>query len=261
MAIIQDWKIRSTSARCEVTGEAFHDGEEFYTCIFEDLESDGFLRRDYSVAAWSEIRKNPDPAPFSFWKSVYKAPEKAEVDRRVESTSVEGMLRRFIEEDDPVTENARYILALMLERKKSLLPTDAKETETRTLLFYEHAESGDVFIVADPGLRLDEVESVQREVVDLLSAEEKRLADASQEIAEAADEVAEDHEDETDEGGDNAPETEEEPVAVAGHKTPGGLGLEPFVDAGEELADGIEGDFENPEADEEPSAPDDKPES
>lgn len=178
MAIIQDWKIRSTDARCEMSGEPFVDGEAFYTCIFDYPDSDGFLRRDYSAAAWKKVRKKLDPAPFSFWKSTYKAPVEKVEDHRNTDTSIEGMLRRFIEEDDTRTENARYILALMLERKKTLIPTDVKETETRTLLFYEHAENGDVFIVADPGLRLDEIESVQREVVDLLAEEDRRSSEA-----------------------------------------------------------------------------------
>jgi hypothetical protein len=36
------------------------------------------------------------------------------------------------------------------------------------LLLYEHRKSGEVFIVRDPELRLDEIESVQEEVATLL---------------------------------------------------------------------------------------------
>jgi hypothetical protein len=35
-------------------------------------------------------------------------------------------------------------------------------------LIYEHVRSGDVFIVPDPKLRLDEIEAVQNEVATLL---------------------------------------------------------------------------------------------
>lgn len=171
MAIIQDWKIRSTTAQCGLTEEAFEDGEDFYTCIFDDPESDGFIRKDYSVDSWCQVR-GEGPQPFSFWRSTFKVPEPEVDQKRIDDTSAEGMLRRFIEEDDSRTENARYILALMLERKKSLLPTDSKVLEDRRLLFYEHAENGDVFIVADPGLKLDEIEEVQREVAELLAQEE-----------------------------------------------------------------------------------------
>ncbi len=72
MAIIQDWKIRTTQAKCELTGESFSDGERFYTCIFEDPdpESDGFIRRDYAIASWEKVRPEISPPPFSFWKST-----------------------------------------------------------------------------------------------------------------------------------------------------------------------------------------------
>ncbi len=252
MAIIQDWRIRSTSARCEVSGEPFSDGEDFYTCIFEDPASDGFVRRDYSVDSWREMRRKMDPAPFSFWRSTYKAPARIPAGEKGTDTSIEGMLRRFIDEDDPRTENARYILALMLERKKTLIPTDTKETENRTLLFYEHAENGDVFIVADPGLRLDEIESIQREVVDLLAEEDRRAAEPSEEVAEASEDHAESNENQPEERGDEASHAEEEPVGVAGEEFPDGVGFDPPIDSGNDLTEAVNEEFQNTEGGEEP---------
>ncbi|HEX2747857.1 MAG TPA: hypothetical protein VHM91_07665, partial [Verrucomicrobiales bacterium] len=83
--------------------------------------------------------------------------------------SAEGLLRRLIEEDAPGTENTRYILAIMLERKKMLKHTATRETEDANFLIYEHPKSGEVYIIRDPELRLDQVEAVQREVSLLLS--------------------------------------------------------------------------------------------
>jgi len=258
MAIIQDWKIRSTHARCEVSGEPFLDGDQFYTCIFDEPSSDGFIRRDYSAGAWKKVRKKLDPAPFSFWKSTYKAPVRAAEDHRTADTSVEGMLRRFIDEDDPRTENARYILALMLERKKTLIPTDSKETETRTLLFYEHADNGDVFIVADPGLKLAEIESVQREVVDLLAEEDRRVAGESEPEHETSDKDAENHKDESEDDGEKSAESEDEPVPGSGEEASEPVGLETTVDPGEEFTDEVDEDLERADAGEDPAAPDDE---
>lgn len=260
MAIIQDWKIRSTHARCELSGEPFSDGQEFYTCIFEDPATDGFIRRDYSAPAWKEIRKKLNPAPYSFWKSIYKAPVKEGENEADSEASIEGMLRRFTDEDDPRTENARYILALMLERAKTLIHTDSKDTETRTLLFYEHADNGDVFIVADPGLRLDEIESVQREVSDLLAEEERRAAETatSVEPVEPGNEQAEEDKHEPDEHGDNAAESEEEPVALAGEEFAEGLGADAVVAAGSDLANEEDDEFQGADDGEGPSSDDDE---
>ncbi len=212
MAIIQDWKIRSTTAQCESTAEPFQDGEVFYTCIFDDPESDGFIRKDYSSDSWKKERADKEAAqPFSFWKSTYKAPVVETGEKRIEDTSAEGMLRRFIEEDDSKTENARYILALMLERKKTFIPTDTKETETRKLLFYEHIENGDVFIVADPGLKLAEIEEVQREVSELLAAEEARAkgAQASGEVEETGDEDSDEDKEAAEQNREESSESEQ----------------------------------------------------
>jgi hypothetical protein len=59
----------------------------------------------------------------------------------------------------------------MLERKRVLKQIKTEESANRRVLIYEHGGTGDVFIVPDPQLRLDELESVQNEVVQLLHAE------------------------------------------------------------------------------------------
>ena len=56
----------------------------------------------------------------------------------------------------------------MLERKRVLKQIKTEETENGRVLIYEHAKSGDVFIVPDVQLRLDELETLQSEVAHLL---------------------------------------------------------------------------------------------
>jgi len=166
MPINENWNIRSRSHTCERTGEAFADGETFYTALFEDPKTGELLRRDYSVASWEALRE--ELQPFSFWKSVYEAPRHEVKPEVVEKESAESLLRRLIEEDNPGTENTRYILAVMLERKKILKHTATRETDDANFLVYEHPKSGEVYIIRDPELRLDQVEAVQREVSLLL---------------------------------------------------------------------------------------------
>ncbi len=212
MGITIDWKIRARNPQCDHSGAEFQDEEEFRTCIFEDPESDGFLRRDYSLPAWREIKDELNPSPFSYWKSVFKVPPVIEEEEPIDN-SAEGMLRRMIEEEDPKTENARYILALMLERKKTLIPTDVKETENSRLLFYEHKDSGEVLIIADPGLKLDELEAVQAEVSAQLDEEQNRLSPGKVESPES---TGDEDENQSEEDSEEAAETEDEAVAASG---------------------------------------------
>lgn len=168
--INQEWKIKTRAHACCVSGQPFVEDEPFFTALFEDEgEEDGFIRRDYSVAAWKQERAGV--RPFSHWRSLYEPPRTEPARREVvEREGAEALLRRLIEEDAPLTENTRFILALMLERKKNLRETDSRSLGTARLRIYEHAKTGEVFIIRDPLLRLDQLESIQREVSDMLAS-------------------------------------------------------------------------------------------
>jgi hypothetical protein len=166
MALHEPWSIKSRAHVCAVTERHFEDGESFYTAIFPDPESSGYLRKDFSADAWDQ-RSEDEAVPFSFWQSIYRAPVKEE-EVEITEESPEDLLRRLIEEDEEHTENVRYILAIMLERKKQLVEVDSQPTATGIIRIYEHRKSGDVFIVKDPNIPLSEVEKVQDEVAILL---------------------------------------------------------------------------------------------
>ena len=168
--INQEWKIKTRAHTCFVTGQPFVENEPFYTALFEDGgDEDGFIRRDYSVAAWKQER--PQLQPFSHWRSLYEPPSTEPTRREVvEKEGAESLLRRLIDEDSPLTENTRFILALMLERKKTLKETDSRSLGSARLRIYEHSKSGEVFIIRDPQLKLDQLESIQREVSDMLAS-------------------------------------------------------------------------------------------
>jgi hypothetical protein len=166
MSINENWNIRSRSHTCQHTGEPFTDGETFYTALFEDEKTGELMRRDYAAGSWDAVRG--ELHPFSFWKSLYEAPKHEVKVEVTEKEGAENLLRRLIEEDSIGTENTRYILAVMLERKRVLKQTATRDTDDAHFLIYEHPKSGEVYIIRDPELRLDQVEAVQREVSILL---------------------------------------------------------------------------------------------
>lgn len=166
MPITENWNIRSRAHACTHSGVPFTDGETFYTALFEDEKSGELVRRDFSLASWDEQRAALHP--FSFWKSLYEAPRNDAKPDVVEKESAETLLRRLVEEDAVGTENTRYILAVMLERKRVLKHTATRETEDGEFLIYEQPKTGEVLIIRDPDLRLDQVEAVQREVSIML---------------------------------------------------------------------------------------------
>ena len=167
MALAESWHVRSRSRECAATQRAFVDGEPIITALFPDPESSGYIRRDYCVDGWKE-RMEAGEKPFSFWKTLFSAPGGNENTTPVEKLSAEEILQRLVEEDEDHTENARFILAVMLERQKLLRETDSQHTPSGILRVYEHRKTGEVFIVKDPNIPLSEIESVQNEVFILL---------------------------------------------------------------------------------------------
>jgi hypothetical protein len=160
-----EWAIKHRADACAVTHRPFAAGEYFYTLLFHG--ADGYRREDLSEEAWRN--RNENIQPFSFWKSRYE-PLAAAPAEPLPKENAEQLFRRLIASENPPA-NACYVLAAMLERKRVLKQIKTEETANRRVLIYEHGGTGDVFIVPDPQLRLDELESVQNEVVQLLHAE------------------------------------------------------------------------------------------
>ena len=94
---------------------------------------------------------------------------------------------RLVNEDEEHTENARYILAVMLERKKLLRETDTQEIPSGILRVYEHRKTGDVFLIKDPQIPLSEVETVQEEIRLLLDPNAKTIEEAGGKAEEQAE--------------------------------------------------------------------------
>ncbi len=169
---MQEWTIQARTNRCDITGEPFGDGEAFYTLLYRDEKQDTLHRRDVSQKSWRALQADPAAEPpFSFWRSKFTPPPPP-APEALPKADAEELLRRFLTENLPAQTRAIYILALMLERKRLLRPTGTKQDEEtgRKLLFYEHARTGEMFVVVDPVLRLDQVAEVQREVAGLLTS-------------------------------------------------------------------------------------------
>lgn len=155
-----DWEIKSRAHVCALTGHEFAEGEHFYTLLYRDGE--GFRREDVSEEAWKN--RNDNIQPFSFWRSKYEPPTPPPPEP-IRKDDAESLLRRLISEQDPSLANARYILAVMLERKRILRPIDSSDPD---MLVYEHIGSGETFVIADPKLSFEQIPDVQKEVADLL---------------------------------------------------------------------------------------------
>ena len=163
----QDWSIQSRGVACSVTGTPFEAGQYFHTLLFDDKT---VLRRE-DLSEESFKQRSPEaPQPFSHWRSKFEpAPPKAP--EPLGKQTAEDLLRKYMADPNPGLANVRYILALMLERKRQLKEVEVRKNEDGSLTrIYQHGKSGEAFVIPDPGLKLSQVAEVQSEVSALLAA-------------------------------------------------------------------------------------------
>ncbi|NBZ96069.1 MAG: DUF3748 domain-containing protein, partial [Proteobacteria bacterium] len=116
--------------------------------------------------AWNARSSDPAaPVAFSSWRSKFEPPAPPPPEP-LPRDDAEGMLRRLLESNDPAHVNTRYLLAVMLERKRILRPQPSVE---KGFLVYEHARTGETFLIIDPALSLADLVAVQEEVSALLA--------------------------------------------------------------------------------------------
>jgi hypothetical protein len=165
---MNEWHIQSRAHGCQVSGIRFEDKQAYFTVLFEEKRE--LKRIDVCEAVWrDQYGADPSKVPgyISHWKGVYEAPPAAPPEA-IRKESAETLLRKLIEQNDPQHGPACYILAVMLERKRLLKVKQQFRRDGVRVFVYEQPKTGDLFTITDPDLQLDQLETVQRDVADLL---------------------------------------------------------------------------------------------
>ena len=161
----QDWTIQTRSEICTATQAPFLAGEIFHTLLFQ--ETGGLRREDLCEAAFRE-RPADAPAAFSHWRAKFE-PAPAKPPEALGKQTAEQLLRLYMADPDPKLRNVRYILAVMLERKRTIKEMETARAEDGSLLrIYHFPKTGEALVIPDPQLRLDQIAEVQMEVAGLL---------------------------------------------------------------------------------------------
>ena len=163
---MNEWNIQSRAHACEACGQPFADQQPYHTLLFDQPPE--LRRSDICEPCWQ--KQSADAASragfISHWQGIYEAPPPPA--DPIHKDTAETLLRKLIEQNDPRYAPAGYILAVMLERKRVLKVKEQIVNDGKRVFIYEQPGTGDVFTIADPDLRLDQLEAVQRDVAMLL---------------------------------------------------------------------------------------------
>lgn len=166
---MNEWNIQSRASACESCAAPFTDKQSLHTLLFDEALE--LRRMDICESCWQNqfSQGARDRKGFiSHWQTVYQAP--APVVDPIQKDTAETILRKLIEQNDPRYAPAGYILAVMLERKRILKVKEQIVRDSQRIFIYEQPKTGDIFTIADPNLRLDQLEQVQRDVAQLLES-------------------------------------------------------------------------------------------
>ncbi len=156
-----EYQIQTNTRRCSITGRELQPGEKYFSVLFD--EQGAFVRRDYGAESWSGA---PEGA-YSFWSG--RLPLEANARRPpIDDEMLFECLRRMHAETEPAKIKFRYVLALLLMRRKRLKFVEAHHEGDHDVLILQAPQRGERLTVIDPQLSDQEMSAVQDEVFEVL---------------------------------------------------------------------------------------------
>ncbi len=156
-----DYQIQPNSRRCAATGRELKPGERYFTALLE--EDRQFVRRDFSNEAW----QGPPSGAFSFWMG--RVPTSTEkIKPRFDDDLLEDCFNRLEGQTDPKRVNFRYVLALLLLRRRRFRYETSVMRDGREVMTLRCLRTNTKHEVTNPRLNEDEMAQAQDEVFEVL---------------------------------------------------------------------------------------------
>lgn len=156
-----EYEIQGNTRRCAATGRELQPGEKVYTVLLD--EGGQFHRHDYSAEAW----QGPPPGAFSFWMGRVPTPNENRRPR-IDDDLLVDCFQRLEGQTDASRLNFRYIVALLLMRRKRFKFEEARSEGDREILVLRCVRSRTLHEVVHPRLSDEELAAVQDEVFKVL---------------------------------------------------------------------------------------------
>lgn len=162
-----EWKINKGGATCSCCRKAFDAEQRYYSALIQGAES--LDRTDFCESCFQD--KRPDNV-FYFWRTVQAGPDSDDAKRqkpRLDVDYIVDFFKRLEGDDNPQRVAFRYILALMLSRKKLLVLEGKKQNAAgQDVHLFREKRGGQSHPVVEPSLSEEEIGTVSEELGVLL---------------------------------------------------------------------------------------------
>ena len=175
-----EWKIAKSSLACALCDSKLGIGATYFSALFEQpvtaQTAEGFERRDYCPECFAQHKPE---GLYSFWRTIVQEPDEAGQPKRpaMDPEAVLDFFRRLAADESQDKRGFRYVLALMLTRKKILKLQDQRvEADGTAVLEFSLRRGGETFEVIPPDLSEAELDSISSELGQLLGLTPARPA-------------------------------------------------------------------------------------
>ena len=159
-----DWHMPRPGKECIVCAHIFEAGEDFQACLYDTPQ--GYERRDYCSRCAPSIA----PPPIGNWTT--RRPETvSKITHALDYQAIYTFFRQLDETDQPEKIRLRFILALLLWRKKVLKLERSVTVDQREVWEFRLPATEELHRVERPALVEEQIEQLSNQLEQLLVGE------------------------------------------------------------------------------------------
>lgn len=159
-----DWEIHKPLGVCAGNEKKIEPEEEYIATLVETPQ--GMQRKDFCIEYWTASR----PEVYCYWKSVMPKPDQKKK-LFVDDNMLMSFFERLAAETDEEKLNFRFVLALILMRKRLLKYDSMKTIDDKEVWSLKVSGREQVQHVVNPHLTEDKIEQLSGQLGQILQVE------------------------------------------------------------------------------------------
>ncbi len=161
---MSEWEINRPLGQCHGTERKIESGEEYFAALVETEE--GLQRRDFSAEYWESQK----PDVFCYWKT--RLPEPGQKKQLfVDDQMLMAFFERLENETEQEKVNFRFVLALILMRKRILKYDETKNVDDQEIWCLRIIGEKQIIEVINPQLDDEQIEQLSSQIGEILQAD------------------------------------------------------------------------------------------
>jgi hypothetical protein len=161
---MDEWEIDKPLGHCYGTGKKIEYGEEYIGALAETEQ--GLQRRDFCADYWQSQK----PDVFCFWKTKLTQPGQKKA-RFVDDDMLMAFFDRLAEETEQEKINFRFVLALVLMRKRRLKYDSSQVEDGKEIWHLRITGDKEIVEVINPHLDEAQIEQLSSQMSQILQTD------------------------------------------------------------------------------------------